>query len=322
MSGFHVPGHHVAAPPRSPQLSDAASFVATVKTQAPESYATFLDVLNQYQTGQLDVIAVQVRMELMFARHTHLVVGFREFLPENTERVSYWTVQTHRHLATEVKAWVLNLLLCAQRFFARSAQHASQAVRAVPPLSSALWRNILMGLKFSDFCWNTPPPRGKPQQKLKVSDALNYIDLVRTTFADDPSVYNSFLDAMRDFKQSLIDTPGVIRAVGVLFKGREDLISGFKIFLPPGWLMYPRWKRAYHGELSSKGKEFVVTVLLVARHNATVATTAQGKPLPYLPIEMWFTILEWVCQEDMEWGRPADVPMDVDVVPAPTAALQ
>eukprot|EP00035_Acanthoeca_spectabilis_P003851 m.96064 g.96064 ORF g.96064 m.96064 type:complete len:384 (+) comp12349_c0_seq1:152-1303(+) len=243
MSGFHVPGHHVAAPPRSPQLSDAASFVATVKTQAPESYATFLDVLNQYQTGQLDVIAVQVRMELMFARHTHLVVGFREFLPENTERVSYWTVQTHRHLATEVKAWVLNLLLCAQRFFARSAQHASQAVRAVPPLSSALWRNILMGLKFSDFCWNTPPPRGKPQQKLKVSDALNYIDLVRTTFADDPSVYNSFLDAMRDFKQSLIDTPGVIRAVGVLFKGREDLISGFKIFLPPGWLMYPRETR-------------------------------------------------------------------------------
>eukprot|EP00035_Acanthoeca_spectabilis_P003853 m.96071 g.96071 ORF g.96071 m.96071 type:complete len:341 (+) comp12349_c0_seq3:152-1174(+) len=247
MSGFHVPGHHVAAPPRSPQLSDAASFVATVKTQAPESYATFLDVLNQYQTGQLDVIAVQVRMELMFARHTHLVVGFREFLPENTERVSYWTVQTHRHLATEVKAWVLNLLLCAQRFFARSAQHASQAVRAVPPLSSALWRNILMGLKFSDFCWNTPPPRGKPQQKLKVSDALNYIDLVRTTFADDPSVYNSFLDAMRDFKQSLIDTPGVIRAVGVLFKGREDLISGFKIFLPPGWLMYPRETRCLGG---------------------------------------------------------------------------
>lgn len=68
--------------------------------------------------------------------------------------------------------------------------------------------------------------------------------LTRRCVAASPlQVYNSFLDAMRDFKQSLIDTPGVIRVVGGLFKGREDLISGFKIFLPPGWLMYPRETR-------------------------------------------------------------------------------
>jgi hypothetical protein len=54
------------------------------------------------------------------------------------------------------------------------------------------------------------------------------------TPARDTQVYNDFLDIMKEFKSSNIDTPGVISRVSELFEGHTDLIVGFNTFLPPG----------------------------------------------------------------------------------------
>ncbi|KAI8381266.1 uncharacterized protein BYT42DRAFT_604256 [Radiomyces spectabilis] len=70
---------------------------------------------------------------------------------------------------------------------------------------------------------------------LNVRDALSYLDQVKIRFADQPDVYNQFLDIMKDFKSQAIDTPGVIERVSILFKGHPVLISGFNTFLPPGY---------------------------------------------------------------------------------------
>lgn len=92
------------------------------------------------------------------------------------------------------------------------------------------------------------PPSGPPQepqqqqqspgnnfQRLKVEDALSYLDLVKYKFGSKPQVYNDFLDIMKEFKSQSIDTPGVIQRVSSLFKGFPDLIVGFNTFLPPGY---------------------------------------------------------------------------------------
>lgn len=91
------------------------------------------------------------------------------------------------------------------------------------------------------------PPSGPPQepqqqqspgnsfQRLKVEDALSYLDLVKFKFGSKPQVYNDFLDIMKEFKSQSIDTPGVIQRVSSLFKGFPDLIVGFNTFLPPGY---------------------------------------------------------------------------------------
>uniref|UniRef100_A0A3B3ZSG9 Paired amphipathic helix protein Sin3b n=1 Tax=Periophthalmus magnuspinnatus TaxID=409849 RepID=A0A3B3ZSG9_9GOBI len=71
-------------------------------------------------------------------------------------------------------------------------------------------------------------------QKLKVEDALSYLDQVKNRFANDPGIYNKFLDIMKEFK-SQIDTPGVINRVSQLFHGHPDLVLGFNAFLPPGY---------------------------------------------------------------------------------------
>lgn len=72
-------------------------------------------------------------------------------------------------------------------------------------------------------------------QKLKVEDALSYLDQVKYKFGNQPQVYNDFLDIMKEFKSQSIDTPGVIARVSDLFKGHPELIVGFNTFLPPGY---------------------------------------------------------------------------------------
>jgi len=68
-----------------------------------------------------------------------------------------------------------------------------------------------------------------------LNDALSYLDQVKVQFADQPDVYNKFLDIMKDFKSQTIDTPGVINRVSELFSGHPNLIQGFNTFLPPGY---------------------------------------------------------------------------------------
>ena len=84
-----------------------------------------------------------------------------------------------------------------------------------------------------------PPASAQPPQqqfqRLKVEDALSYLDKVKLQFQDQPQVYNDFLDIMKEFKSQSIDTPGVIQRVSNLFRGHPELIVGFNTFLPPGY---------------------------------------------------------------------------------------
>ncbi|KAK2461043.1 hypothetical protein APHAL10511_006984 [Amanita phalloides] len=79
------------------------------------------------------------------------------------------------------------------------------------------------------------PDHLPPNRPLNVSDALSYLDDVKVQFHDQPDVYNHFLDIMKEFKNELIDTPGVIERVSRLFHGHPSLIQGFNTFLPVGY---------------------------------------------------------------------------------------
>lgn len=89
---------------------------------------------------------------------------------------------------------------------------------------------------------NQPPHSGMPQgQQPILNDALTYLDQVKVQFADQPEVYNKFLDIMKEFKGQVIDTPGVINRVSTLFNGHPKLIQGFNTFLPPGYKIEAGW---------------------------------------------------------------------------------
>lgn len=82
---------------------------------------------------------------------------------------------------------------------------------------------------------NSSPQQSGSFQRLKVEDALSYLDQVKFRFSEQPQVYNDFLDIMKEFKSQAIDTPGVIHRVSNLFRGHSELIVGFNTFLPPGY---------------------------------------------------------------------------------------
>ncbi|XP_033821320.1 paired amphipathic helix protein Sin3b [Periophthalmus magnuspinnatus] len=106
-------------------------------------------------------------------------------------------------------------------------------------------------------------------QKLKVEDALSYLDQVKNRFANDPGIYNKFLDIMKEFKSQSIDTPGVINRVSQLFHGHPDLVLGFNAFLPPGYrIEVPKNGVAFlqspfsaQVSLSQQGKTFTTSVV-------------------------------------------------------------
>ena len=88
------------------------------------------------------------------------------------------------------------------------------------------------------FRQGPPPGSGIPPQgmrELRVEDALVYLDDVKREFGDRPTIYNEFLEIMKNFKSQEVDTPGVIDRVSRLFRGYNNLILGFNKFLPDGY---------------------------------------------------------------------------------------
>ncbi|KAF8098765.1 hypothetical protein N665_0259s0035 [Sinapis alba] len=73
------------------------------------------------------------------------------------------------------------------------------------------------------------------EDKPSTSDALDYLKIVKETYQDKHEVYKSFLEVMKDFKAHRTDTCGVILKVKELFKGEEELLLRFNIFLPKGF---------------------------------------------------------------------------------------
>lgn len=70
---------------------------------------------------------------------------------------------------------------------------------------------------------------------LNIKHTAPYLNMVRTTFQEEPEVYSQFLDMMKGLTDQKIDVPGVVERVSMLFNGHPSLIEGFDIFLPPDY---------------------------------------------------------------------------------------
>uniref|UniRef100_H3DDI2 Paired amphipathic helix protein Sin3b n=1 Tax=Tetraodon nigroviridis TaxID=99883 RepID=H3DDI2_TETNG len=111
-----------------------------------------------------------------------------------------------------------------------------------------------------------------------VEDALSYLDQVKIRFANDPGIYNKFLDIMKEFKSQSIDTPGVINRVSQLFHGHPDLVLGFNAFLPPGYrIEIPKNGVAFHQSQFS-AQFFAHTCDSCATESQNQATTSSVSP--------------------------------------------
>jgi len=65
-------------------------------------------------------------------------------------------------------------------------------------------------------------------------EALSYLRELKERLKDKKHTYDEFLEIMKEFKSTKIDTEGVIKRVKTIFAGHTDLILGFNQFLPRG----------------------------------------------------------------------------------------
>ncbi|KAM6503953.1 Paired amphipathic helix, partial [Amanita muscaria] len=80
---------------------------------------------------------------------------------------------------------------------------------------------------------STPTPPQENARFISVTDGLRYLDEVKAQFHDKPETYRHFLDIMKEFRDGVVDTPGVIQRVSRLFYGNPNLIPGFNTFRTP-----------------------------------------------------------------------------------------
>ena len=121
---------------------------------------------------------------------------------------------------------------------------------------------------------------------LKVEDALKYLDQVKMAFFDKPHVYKEFLEIMKNVKAKSINTPQVIECVKNLFRGHNQLILSFNMFLPEGEgykieLTDEEQTFGHPGDLSSSSitetTSLSLDTLLEEKHDSIAATGDLGQ---------------------------------------------
>ncbi|KAI5176589.1 paired amphipathic helix protein Sin3a, partial [Pancytospora epiphaga] len=75
-------------------------------------------------------------------------------------------------------------------------------------------------------------PRGGVSEDSDLTDAMVFLNRIKEEYSDALPVYDSFLEAMRDFKFGKIDEYEVCKAVRILFKDKPFLIRQFDDYLP------------------------------------------------------------------------------------------
>ncbi|KAG4128471.1 hypothetical protein ERO13_D09G022900v2 [Gossypium hirsutum] len=79
---------------------------------------------------------------------------------------------------------------------------------------------------------NQMPGGGGMSRKVTKKDAETYLKQVKEMFKDEKDKYNMLLHVMRDFSIQRTDVIGVVERVKEIFKGHNNLIQGFNMFLP------------------------------------------------------------------------------------------
>ncbi|KRH92685.1 Histone deacetylase complex, SIN3 component, partial [Pseudoloma neurophilia] len=83
----------------------------------------------------------------------------------------------------------------------------------------------------------------KKKDDINLSDAMSFLETVKNNYANELSVYDSFLEVMRDYKHGKLDAAGVVRAATSLFKNKPELLEGFNDFLPAEYKVDRNYRR-------------------------------------------------------------------------------
>ncbi|XP_050258324.1 paired amphipathic helix protein Sin3-like 2 [Quercus robur] len=100
--------------------------------------------------------------------------------------------------------------------------------------------------------------------------ALTYLKEVKETLQDQREKYDKFLKVLKDFLDQRTDAYDVIAIVKELFKGHNNLISGFNFFLPKGSEIGLDNDKSHPQELFNEAWSFVTKIKVRFQNDASV----------------------------------------------------
>eukprot|EP00934_Nitzschia_sp_Nitz4_P003650 Nitzschia sp. Nitz4//scaffold6_size259037//239398//243609//NITZ4_001126-RA/size259037-processed-gene-0.97-mRNA-1//-1//CDS//3329557049//3640//frame0 len=76
------------------------------------------------------------------------------------------------------------------------------------------------------------PAQQAPQQAVEFDHAISYVTTIKRRFANDPSIYHSFLEILHTYQKEQRGIKEVLENVAHLFQDHPDLLKEFTFFLP------------------------------------------------------------------------------------------
>ncbi|KAK9814633.1 hypothetical protein WJX72_009077 [[Myrmecia] bisecta] len=76
------------------------------------------------------------------------------------------------------------------------------------------------------------PERVAPKQAVEFDQAINYVNKIKTRFANDERVYKAFLEILNMYRKGQKTIAQVYEEVALLFRAHRDLLEEFTYFLP------------------------------------------------------------------------------------------
>jgi len=154
------------------------------------------------------------------------------------------TVATTRSVATTHSSpWSMSDLVfdynVHSNIVSQSINNPNLQINTVAPLSTttvpALHTRVLICGSFIGDSIIRAQQQQTRYARPNIEDAQSYLVQVKINFANQPQVYNSYMNVMKDFKSEKIGPSEVIARVIYLFKDHPDLLLGFNKFLPAGY---------------------------------------------------------------------------------------
>lgn len=231
-------------------VKDALSYLEQVKFQfssRPDIYNLFLDIMKDFKSQNIDTPGVIERVSTLFKGFNNLIQGFNTFLPPGYRIECSQDPNDPIKVITPVGNSTVMINNVNSRSQTPTLHSNGNALTNGPQnnQSSGLLgsRNNSLA-KMDNGAIPVAPRENISQQQtlddsrdkvssdVEFSQAISYVNKIKTRFMDQPDIYKQFLEILQTYQREQKPISEVYQQVEVLFHDAPDLLDDFKRFLP------------------------------------------------------------------------------------------
>ncbi|MCH0628478.1 hypothetical protein JNB11_00605 [Kocuria palustris] len=222
---------------RTLNVKDALLYLDQVKIKfysQPDVYNDFLDIMKDFKLQLIDTPGVIDRVLTLFRGHPGLIQGFNTFLPPGYRIEISLDPQDPNPVRVITPTGTTTPATAAAASAAAAAtttpvlkQEEKPSVQPLPQPQQPQ-QPVLLAATTSEAAAASQVPGGQ----IEFNHAINYVNKIKTRFANQPDIYKQFLEILQTYQREQKPIGEVYEQVTVLFANLPDLLDDFKQFLP------------------------------------------------------------------------------------------